>query len=615
LLAIAAFSLTACSSEPESSTACRGDETRVDDTCVPWQDAPLSVDFDVEVDGTTVTCVVQPGGFPRDRVEALRFSFGDGAAGYGETISHQYGVAGVYPIDLTVRLQGYRMLRASRLVVIGAPSSQLVLTLDQIPDYLNGTLPFTSDNGTSDPSDDYDSDFHLLVPDAGFSVDISLLAGSGLELDGSTLQISADRAIGDGAIPAGTNLADKVSFERGEVDRVPRGVWTVAAADRFPAGMITLTASARDAGGTDHTQSITFEVTQLTTEIDPFDRPMVWLFRFDMDLYTVVPNPATSGVSASPGADGLPDFAQELAAIGAQGSESAAGAATVRGRGVVGANAIYERWVIAEIITEVRRYYGIAPDGTPRDGITMDIYATGDPGAPDPASFDVDGAFSMMRFGGSLANNFGRSRFSIHNQGRVDDTSADLGVGTSRIIDPLISIPVVADQFFVIHPEATNGVRVGEHPLDATVLADEFDRYDPANSPEANQRYDDLALIARQLGMAIAAVTAHEMGHAMGLVPNGPPPFGYFGGRGDVSFINPEHTDSHHVDFPFLNLMQAGGNPLLILDDALDTIETPADYNLADMLHLLAVENRLSPYARAYFRRQLTYSAFEGPTP
>ena len=77
--------------------------------------------------------------------------------------------------------------------------------------------------------------------------------------------------------------------------------------------------------------------------------------------------------------------------------------------------------------------------------------------------------------------------------------------------------------------------------------------------------------------------------------------------------MNPERTNSHHVDFPFLNLMQAGGNPLVILQDALDVIETPEDYDLADMVRLLAVENRLSPYARAYFKRTLTYSSFDGP--
>lgn len=605
-LAALLLPLAACSSEPEPDPGCRGDEALVDDRCVPWADAPMWVDFEVAVEGRTVTCTVSPGGFPRERVEALRFSFGDGIAGYGETITHEYAADGVYPVDLVVRLEGHRVLRASRPVVVGdSPPARLQLTLNEIPDYLNGSIPFDSDNGTPDPGDDYQEAFHLLVPDAGFTVDLTLLG----DIDPSSIVLTADRDIGAGAIPAGTNIADKIDFQRDERDRVVRGVWSVIDADRFPSGMISLTATAAP----DHSQAISFEVTPLTPDIDPFDRPMVWLFRFDMDLYTVVPNPETSGVSATLGADGLPDFAQELAAIGAQGSESAPGADAVTGRGVVGANAIYERWVIAEIIGETRRYFGMAPDGTPTDGIAMDIYANGDAGAPDPNRFDTNGTFSMMRFGGSLANNFGRSRFSVHNELRVDDTSADLGVGSTRIIDPLISIPVINDQFFVIHPDASHGVRVGEHPMDATVLSDDFDRWAHGNDPVANQRFDDLALIARQLGIAIAAVTAHEIGHAMGLVPNGPPPFGFFGGRSDVSFISPDNTNSHHVDFPFLNLMQSGGNPIAIINSALDAIETPPEFNLADMVRTLAVENRLSPYSRAYFKRALTYSSFSGP--
>ncbi len=583
---------------------------------MPWFDAPLSVDFDVEVRGLAITCTVREGGFPREWVQSLRFSLGDGFAGYGETVTHEFQGAGVYPVDLVVRLDGYRVVRASKLAVVtdgAAPGSKLSLTVNEIPAFLNGTVPFPSNNNTPfDTADDYEEAFTLLVPRDGFTVDLTLLDVPGGELDRASLTLTADVALADGTIPAGTDLADKVSFERGATDVVPRGTWRVDVAERFPTGPVTLTATARDASGAEHTQAITLEVTELTSDIDPFDRPMVWLLRFDMDLFTVGPTDA-GGVMATAGADGMPDFAQELAAIGAQGDESAAGAATVAARGVVGANAIFERWVIAEMIADIRRYFGMAPDGTPRDGISMDIYAAGDAGAPDPASFDTNGSFSMMRIGGTLVNNFGRSKFSIHNETRVDDTTADLGVGSTRIIDALVAIPVIGQEFLPVLPGSSIGVPVGQHDQDATVLAADFDRYALDNADGANLRYDDLALIARELGMAIASVAAHEMGHAMGLVPNGPPPYGFFGGRADVTFLGVERTNSHHVDFPFLNLMQAGGNPLVILQDALDVIETPDDYDLADMVRLLAVENRLSPYSRAYFKRALTYSSFNGP--
>ncbi len=593
------FGVVACDEPPDQTPCdCRGDEACVDELCVPWHEAPLEVDFDISYDGRTITCRVDDGGFPRDRVDSLRFTFGDGFSGYGEDISHEYAVDGVYPVDLVVRLEGYRTLRASRLAMIqqgGAPDSRVIFTVDEIPGYLNGSAPYRSDNSTpNDPKDDYDADFHLLLPQAGFTVDVALLDAPGADVELSSLRLVADRPLGDGAIPAGTDLSDRLIFGTEPRDRVRRGVWTVEPSERFPTGLVTLTLTASDAGSVDHSHDLMVEIVELAPEIDPFDRPMVWLMRFDMDWFTISPNP-TGGIEVATGSDGAPDFAQELAAIGARGSDAAA-------------NAAYERWIVAEILAEIRRYYLMAPDGTPRDRISMTIVASGEPGAPDPADFAVEGGFSMMRFGGTLENNFGRSLFAEHNEARVDDTSAGLGVATATIIHALATTAFVAEELFPIAPDI--GIPVGDHPADAIVLSAEFDRYDPDNDEQANARYDDLARIARQLALAIGAVAAHEMGHAMGLIPNEPPPSGFFGNRGDVEFIRAERTNSHHVNFPFVNLMQAGGNAIAILAEALERVETPDDYNIVDLVRVLALENRLSPYSRAYFQRTLTYGAF-----
>lgn len=97
--------------------------------------------------------------------------------------------------------------------------------------------------------------------------------------------------------------------------------------------MVTVTLSGSDATGANHEASITVEVIELPPERDPFDRPLTWLLCFDMDEYTTSSvfhdNGAVEVVSAL-GADGEPDFAAELRAFGAQGDESAPGAATVQ---------------------------------------------------------------------------------------------------------------------------------------------------------------------------------------------------------------------------------------------------------------------------------------------
>jgi len=591
---------------------CRGDETCVVDVCTPWAEAPLSVDFDLVVDGLSVTCTVAPGGFPRDRVDSLRFWFGDGVAGYGERIGHTYAAAGVYPVDLEVRLEGYRVLRASRLAAVapageGVPPARLTLTVDAIPDQLNGTIPAVSDAGTpTDTSDDVAEPFHLLLPGDGFTVDVDLLDGPGAEIDAGSLHLVADRDLGGGAVPAGSELAGFLAITAGGADRVRRARWQVAPAQAFPTGMVTLTLTGDDGGGGHHQHAIGFEVTALDAAHDPFDRPMSWLFLFDEDRFTIGPR-GDGGIAIGAGADGAIDFDQELEVIGGRGSESAPGAAEVSAGGRRGANAIFRRWVIDAVVAEVRRYYHIAPDGTPRDGIDFAIAVAGDPGAPAPADF-ATGDFSMMRFGGTLGSNLGRSSFSAWNQGRVDDTSADLGVATGTILSTVATTAGTIDEVYPIVPGL--GTPVGEHPADAVVLAGDFDRWDPGNDGDANLRHDDLRRIARRLGEAIAAVAAHEMGHAMGLVPDDAPPLGFFGGRADITFMGAERTDSHHADYPGLNLMQAGSNLVGALADALDLIEVPEGSNLLDLILIFSQENRLSPYSLAYFQRRLTYSAF-----
>ncbi len=612
--------LERCSDDDCTETPCRGDELCSDDACAPWTEVDLWVDFDLTYDDTNpqrITCKVLAGGLPRDRVQALRFDFGDGITAWSEWLTHDFDAPGIYPVVLEVRLEGMRTLRASRTAVIpddtgAVPDSHVFVTLNEIPEELNGSLPFTSDNWTpDDDSDDYQEAFHLLLPQDGFTIDVTLFDNDTGPIDLATLAITTDVDLGGGAIPAGTDLVDRFEALGDATDLVKRLRWNVANTEAFPASMVTLTLDVADQAGEDlPTQSLLFEVTELTPELDPFDRPMVWLLRFDQDFFSTTATEHENGaISLDPvlGGNDEADFIEELRGIGAQGDESGTGAGTVEGRGKTGANAVYARWVVDAIIAEIYRYYAMAPDGTPREQMVFTLVTTDDPGAPDPADFDPAGEFSIMRFGGFFDGALGWSGFGVHNQERVDDSSVWRGVASASLITPLVSMPVLTDEFTGIKP--TTGTRVGEHDLDATVLADGFDRWDPDNDPEANARYDDFDRAARFIGLAIAAVAAHEMGHAMGLVPNGPPPGGFFGNRADCGFVGP-FTDLHHVDLPGLNLMQAGGDFVTVVFGALDAIEYPPGTTMVELALIFAGENRLSPYARAYFNRALIYNDF-----
>ncbi len=544
----------------------------------------MSVSFTVQDDPprrNAMRFIVDAHGFPRAWAEQIRFSFGDGTAAWGEIVRHVYREPGVYPVELVVRMADNRELRSSQVVVVDtAPESHdpLRLTLSRIPEALNGSQPFTSNNRTPDDrSDDYEEPFHLLAPTVGAAVGVTLVEHPEAKVDRSALRLTADVAIG--GVAAGEDLSSRLVFDGG----VPFAEWIVGAEDALPEGMITLTLSAGD-----HSRSLTFEATELTPELDPFDRPMIWLFRFDMDLYEVTADIDGDAlvIRTATGANGLADFAEELIAIGG-------------GTGDDGASVAYRRWVQHEIIRQTKRYYA---------GVPMEIYTDESRDAPDPAMFDSDGDFSMMRFGGALEDVFGRSRFAVHNETRVDDTTDRLGVGTTKLTQLVVGAPGLTERLDPIKPHT--GKPVGTHPQDMLVLSAHFDRYALGNSPEANERWDHLAEAARMIGLAIASVTAHEMGHAMGLVPNGPPPQGFFGGRGDVTFIGDNSTDSHHADYPKLNLMQAGGSFLTVVLDALDYIELDDDAGLLDLFNIFMLENRLGPYSRAYFRRELTHREF-----
>jgi len=583
---------------------CRGDEACHEAACVDWTDVSLTLDFELSYDPGNpqrVICEVSEGGFPRSRVESLRFDFGDGFAGYGERIGHTYLTSGVYPVDLQVRLSDGRVLHASRLAQLpnGAGDAQpsVQFTVNKIPEQLNGSLPFTSDNFTpKDPGDDMDESFQLLLPRHGFTVDLTMLdTGSG-SVDQGSLSLTADVPLAGGTVPAGTELADRLQLiNDGANDRVSRARWTVGADDAFPDGVATLTLAATDSDGNTIQRSLAFQVVEMTPERDPFGRNMVWLFRLDTDFFTTTATISGAGnvdMTSTQQANGEPDFIEELTLIGAQGSDAVA-------------NAIYLDWVMNALIAETYRYFHMAPDGAPLANIAFTIVAGNATGAPDPASFSPTGTFSMMRFGGTFNGFVGFSDYSARNLERSDDSTAGRGVASVSILGQILAAPVLTEPYDPIKPGI--GTPVGEHDWDALVLASDYDPNDPGNPAEAQDRYADLVSVARFIALPLAAVAAHEMGHAMGLMPNGAPPEGFFGNRGDASFIGAEHTNSHHADLPGLNLMQAGGDPFSLVVSALGPLEYPSNFTLIDLLEMVANENKLSPYSLAYFNRQLTY--------
>ncbi len=539
---------------------------------------------------------VAPGGFPRSQVQALRFALGDGTAGWGEDVTHTYEKPGVYPVVLAVRLTGHRVLRATKLAVVDPPSdfNPLFLTVDDIPAYMNGSQPVTLDSGTpDDPSDDTTQDIILQVPRDHFVIDVDLDEDPGNPVVRDSLSLTADVAMG-GAQP-GAELADKLHFDDGAHLDAPRARFEVGPQDAPAAGVVHLTLSARTQDGSTYERSLAVQAVEFTPELDPFDQPMTWLFRTDSDFFTTTKVDKGGGrfqLSSTATPDGKPDFVEELALLGAQGPDDAL-------------NATYLGWIRTAIKTEVYRYFGIGPDGVAHDGVEMTIAWQGEPGAPGPADFDPQGTFSMMRFGGTFDGYIGYSRYMPHNRQRVDDSTAQYGIASAGVLSALTGTPLVSTAFDPVKPGV--GEPVGTNAADATVLASDFDPYAPYDEA-VMQRYRDLRTVARYIALAIAPVTAHEMGHAMGLMPDGLPPEGFFGNRGDVSFVSRQRTNELHANLPGMNTMQAGGGDYLgLIHQLQNVVELPPHADVIRLAKILSLETRFSALSRAYLQRRLTY--------
>lgn len=572
-----------CDADGCELSDCRGDEVCEAGRCIDWTTANLTVDFTLEqdpVDPMTFSVEVAEDGFPRHHVDALRFDFGDGIAGWGESLKHTYLTRGVYPVTLEVRLDGHRILTKRKLAVVDPTPEHnpLFLTVNDIPTLLNGSLPAQLDDGILQP-------FHLQVPHDGFHINVALLEDPKDPIDPLTLSL--------GAVVEGVriDLSDSIEWEAPEHTPYGRGRVVVGPANPMPFGLATLEFKAQTQSGASVEQLLTVETTPLAGR-DPFDRPMVWLFRDDTDFFTISRTKIAGSrysINATDAPDTLSDFHEELRQTGILGEDEAL-------------NQVILGWIRHGIRKEVYRFFGIGPDGLAHDNIAMKIVWTGEEDAPDPSTFDPAKEFSMMRLGGVFNGFLGYSKYSAHNQERVDDSTRDLGVASAGVLSALTSTIGVSDAFKTVNPDV--GIVLGQHPSDSRVLDPEFDRWGDV-AAEDLQRYEDLRFVVQSIALALAPVIAHEMGHAMGLMPDGLPPQGFFGNRPDVHFVGPR-TNSHHTDLPGLNLMQAGGDTLALLQE-LDSVIERKPMSLIEIATLLSLETQLSPLSRAYLQRRLTY--------
>ncbi len=212
-------------------------------------------------------------------------------------------------------------------------------------------------------------------------------------------------------------------------------------------------------------------------------------------------------------ADGIPDFPTDLAVFGLAGGLSPA--ADIR----------MEAWVIDQIVKRTGAFYRANPSRLPG----------GDPLALRfSARPRLDGPYSRICVAGATPGEdpfIGNVLLDPGNRDRADEACDDyLPSGVfPRELTHYADEPGYRAAFGPLLAEPP-----GSLPLDVTVLGP---RYDP-NDPEQRARRADLERGVSTFAQVVASVIAHEAGHAMGLVPPGPPGVGLYGGSEGVDFTH-----------------------------------------------------------------------------
>ncbi len=437
----------------------------------------------------------------------------------------------------------------------------LLLTVDDVPAAMNGSVPFTANDNSS-------TAFSLQVPTHGFTVDVTW---RGSKADIASLKVTCDRDLG--SVKAGADLSSKFTRTPG------RATLMVPASLAAPAGKVTFTATMSD-GGAPRTSALTVEARARTWREDPFRLLDTWVVVFGRDIFAIGSGKDASGwwqISATLAKNGIADFEEDLRAAGLSTAAMLPSAAKIKNGAATGTNAIMRAWMEREVLGAARRAFGQKADGTTAPGaVNIRLLSDSDAAAPDYTTFspstlkatDTTRPFSCISVGGGDPTKpyIGRaSGGDVGNLRNEANLSPGRGVFTAsalafiaRTAGKDATLKMLLRQLLGdFLPElGEGGKRVGEHALDATILASGFDP--KTASAAARSRHDKLKFIVQTIGRLAGALTAHEIGHSLGLVPDGPPPNGLFGGERNASFTNGGRTTSHHIDTPGFNIMEAG---------------------------------------------------------
>jgi hypothetical protein len=445
------------------------------------------------------------------------------------------------------------------------PPTATVLTFEGIDDELSGTGP---------------ADGVLQVPPTGFTIDLEWTdATSGIASGEALLISNRDVQTSTGTLRAGVDLTRVLPRPtiRGNAVRfeVPSNVV-------FPAGDSALTTLHADASGQPGIpRTFRFRTVTVDDAIRPTERTQVWFLSFDRDVESF----AFDGSGFEPtvqivaGANGLPDAFDALGVVGLWSESPLTGLP-----GGIDSNAWVRESFEARVLAEL-------------DDLFTDVDAQFtfiSPGSyPSSSPFQPYGSFpfSQICIAGAAAavptGTLGAAYFDANNQTQNDNcrptsTGERLGVFLHTLV------------LFGVRSGPTSLFRQTFGPFTpgfgGTPIGEALDDRERLLGTLNDARTEAIDRAIRRMARTAAVITAHECGHSMGLVANGPMPAGLYGGD-PVNFPTSGASASLHIE-----------NRSLFPSDAQNVMSPAIAFEKA-----LSPETGFNSLNRAYLREKALY--------
>lgn len=483
-------------------------------------------------------------------------------------------------------------------------------------------LPASVDgSGTYDTSSTSGIAFDSYLPRSDFLLRVTYSDEGGSGIDPTSF--SAKCSVAVGSTSANNELASNFDVTH------TRAEWRIPSTSLVATGdNVTFTFFVKDnATNTSSSSVVTVDVDAIGStsadssggDLDPFSSRQTWILRDDLDAYSVTVVSQTSpsamqGATTTLSSNGKNDMEESLTVVGLNSTNmTTAAAATVNGP-YVGTNQIVRRLVMERLREVTNERYEIDEDGTrDADSVNIEFILGGEQGSLTsmPAysttrTGNSASSYSEISVGGTKgaeASSFtaggtnGTASFDLRNIAEEANINNDGNVGVfaltmlKRSANDPTGTPfgdTVALKFVTVH----GGTPIGEHASDDDVLAGTFDRTTSVNSTH-NARYDDIFDAIEMVALYLSSTLAHEVGHSVGLIADGPPKTGLFGNAHTTNpFTDATGSDpntSGHLRFALVNNLMEPSSGLR------DSIRTGTEFR------------RFNPLALAYLRRRLLY--------